>query len=94
MTHVERQPTDAEIDAVMGAFDAISQFIDPVYGTIQGSAWRDVYQTLGQLSDYELWIGVCNLEEALFASTESVNVVQATLFEIFQISYDQGINAL
>jgi len=91
---VGREPTDQEIESVLNAFDLISRFINAKDGTINASGMHDIYTTLRRLSDYELWLGACNLEEALFGSESMVNPIQATLFEIFKISCEQGVEAL
>ena len=90
---MNRQPTDDEIDAVYGAFDNIIPFIS-TNGKISGSGWRDIYSALETLSEYELWLGLCNLESAIFESGEEITPVHTTLFELFHIAYNQGVEAL
>lgn len=88
-----REPNDAEIDAVVSAIDRISRHITH-NGKISASGWREVYGALAALSDYELWLGLQNLGSAVFDSGENASCVQLTLFELFEIAYEQGIENL
>ncbi|MFP4323949.1 MAG: hypothetical protein ACLFTK_15960 [Anaerolineales bacterium] len=94
MTNVERQPTDAEINAVLDAFDHISLYINLQDGRIIGTGWHEVREVLRTLSDYELWLGLCNLEQAVFDAQEEATPAQVTLFELFHMVYEQGLDAL
>lgn len=93
-TSTQRQPTEPEIEAVMYAITFISKCINPADGKINGAHWRHIYDMLAHLTEYEIWLGLCNMEEALFEATEQITFVQATLFELFQIAHEQGIKAL
>lgn len=94
MMDAYREPTEQEIDAVLDAIDEISRYIGPLDGAIFGDGWRIVHKILSSLSDFEIWLGLYNLEAALFDSGEPVTVVRAALYQLFQIAYDQGIEAL
>ncbi|HLA43245.1 MAG TPA: hypothetical protein VJZ27_07410 [Aggregatilineales bacterium] len=96
MTSTEpgRQPTEAEIEAVINAFDTIRIHINPTEGTIQASGWREVYDTLAALNEFEIWLGLCSLEAALFDSDDYVTASQATLYELFRFAYENGIEAI
>jgi hypothetical protein len=87
-------PTDTEVEAVISAFDTITPYISSRDGTINGSAWRIVYDALGRLSDIELWLGLCNLESAIFEAGAQPSPVHLTLFELFKMVYEQGLEAL
>jgi hypothetical protein len=91
---MERIPTDSEIDAVLHAIDAITPYLNEREGTINASGWRDVYGSLRSLSKYELWLGLCNMEMAIFSSNEPISNGQATLYELFYIAYNEDMQAL
>ena len=91
---MERIPTDEEIDAVLNAIDLISPHLNDEDGTINGAAWRDVHGSLRQLSRYELWLGLCNMEAAIFQSEEPISNGQATLYELFYIAYADGLHTI
>ena len=89
-----REPSEKEIQSVMDAFDIISQFVNPNNGQIHGAGWRDIHDTLARLGEYELWLGLCTLESALFDSDEPPTPTQATMFELFNMVYEDGIEAI
>ena len=89
-----RQPTENEIQTVMTAFESILPHINEDSGTVKGSGWRTVYDVLEQLTDYELWLGLCNLEAAVFGSEQDLNVAHVTIFELFQLAYERRIESL
>jgi hypothetical protein len=86
-----REPKEEEIEAVLLAFDLLSYCIDPSDGKINAATWRVVYDTLASLTIYELWLGLCNLESVLFDAEQEVSRVHVTLYELFQIAYEDGI---
>lgn len=94
MVDVYREPTDQEIDTILGAIDQISGYIDPVDGSMYSDDWHTVHSVLSALSDFELGLGLYHLETALFESGEPITVLRATLYQVFQIVYEQGIDAL
>jgi hypothetical protein len=87
-------PTDEQIEHVMDAFDKICAHISPKDGTINGAGWREIYTVVNNLSEDELWIGICNLENVIFELPGEPTLVHATLYEIFRIAYNEGIEAL
>jgi hypothetical protein len=94
MSFEERQPTDQEIETVLRAFDALQVYIHPDNGMIEAQGWRDVHITLLSLSDYELWLGLCNMASVWFDLEEANSPVQNTLYELFRIAYEEGLEAL
>lgn len=94
MSFETRQPTDQEIDTVLGAFDVLSHFINPDDGMINAAGWRDIHVTLAALSDYELWLGLCNMASAWFDLDQANTPIQNTLYELFRIAYEEGLEAL
>lgn len=94
MAQTSHEPSDAEVDRIFQAFDDLSQYISPKDGTINSAQWQVVHQILSGLSEYERWIGLCNLESALFESDFDVTCTQMTLYELFKIAYEQGLEAL
>ena len=94
MMDVYREPTEQEIDAVLGAIDEISTYIDPIDGSMYSDGWYEVHHVLSALSDFEVWLGFYHLEASLFESGEPITVLRASLYQVFQIVYEQGINAL
>ena len=93
MMDVYREPTDQEIDTILGAIDQVSTYIDPVDGSMYSDDWREVYHILSNLSDFELGLGLYHLETALFESGEPITVLRAALYQVFQIVFEQGLNA-
>jgi|GEM_PF-4000028 len=91
MTGVQREPTNTEIEAVLATIDHISDQINPNDGKIFGAGWEVVRDALLKLSEYELWLGLCNLESVMFSSDGGVTPIQSTLFELFHMAYEQGI---
>lgn len=89
-----REPTEAEVDAVVHALETITPYISTVNGTINASGWRIIYDALAGLSDYELWLGLCSLEEVMFDPEQTMTVVQLTLYELFRIAYVEGMPTL
>jgi len=91
---MERTPTEAEVDAVLYAIDIISPHLNERDCTISAGGWREVHNSLSRLSRYELWLGLCNMETAIFQSDTPITNSQATLYELFYIAYTDGMQAL
>jgi len=94
MMDVYREPTEQEIETILGAIDQVSTYIDPVDGSMYSDDWHEVYNILSALSDFEIWLGLYHLEAALFESGEPITVLRAALYQVFQIVFEQGLNAL
>ena len=94
MEPAQRSPSEPEVLSLLNAFNLISAFIQPEDGQIMRLGWRDIRDTLENLSEDELWLGICTLEEALAQQEGHHNPVQVTMYRLFQTAYEQGVEAL
>lgn len=92
---VDRQPTELEINTVYDAYVDILPYINRRDGTLTRQGWHAVNGILMSLTDFELWLGLCNLEAVIFGGEDynAVSPAHMTLFELFHIAYEQATAA-